>query len=96
MMGSKVGPICGKLTQLVDTLQFHNINKLLQLTLHSSVRYARCTATHLQQFFCVLQKNIKSNPFVPLLYSLMLIKNGPKHVGVSGLYNLIANQMKIC
>ena len=45
MMESKVAPTCGKLTQLADTLQVQNINMLLHLTLHSSVRYTHTCFT---------------------------------------------------
>jgi hypothetical protein len=39
MMDTKVGPNCGKLTQLLDMLEAQKINMLLQFTVHSSVRY---------------------------------------------------------
>jgi len=56
MMDSKVGPTGGKLTQLLDMIEVQNINKLLQLTVHSSVRYTHSTPQHFQQFFCLLQQ----------------------------------------
>jgi len=55
MMDSKVGPTGGKLTQLLGMMEVQNINKLIQLTVHSSVRCTHSTRQHLQQFFCVQQ-----------------------------------------
>jgi hypothetical protein len=56
MMDSKVGPTDGKLTQLLDMMVFQNINKLLQLTVHSPVHYTHSTPQNFQQFFCLLQQ----------------------------------------
>jgi hypothetical protein len=56
MMDSKVGPTGWKLTQLLDMMQVRNTNKLLQLTVHTSVRYTHFTPQHLQLFFCLLQQ----------------------------------------
>ena len=68
MMDSKVGPTGGKLTQLLDMMEVQNINKLLQLTVHSSVRFTHFIPQHFQQFFCLRQTNILTSPSIPLLY----------------------------
>ena len=79
MADRKVGPNCGKLTQLADTMQVQNINMLLQLTLHSSASYTQSTPTHFQQFFCLLEPDISSKQFIKLLYCLMK-ENKAQHI----------------
>jgi len=71
MIDSKVGPTGGKLTQLLDMQQVQNINKLLQLTVHSSVCFTHFTPQYFQQFFCLLQTNVLYNLSTQLLYLLM-------------------------
>jgi len=79
MMDSKVGPNYGKLTQLLDTLEVQNINMLIQITVHNSVRYIHSALQLLQQF-CVQQTNTLRNLSISLMYLIMLTKKAPKHM----------------
>jgi len=42
-----------------------------------------------QQCFYTLEKNKISIRFIQVFYFLVIDQNGPKHVGVSGFYNVI-------
>jgi hypothetical protein len=72
------------------------INKLLQLTSYKSVCYIYSTPMNFQQLFDMPETNIPSTPFVRLLWSLIMVQQGPIRVVVSGSYNIIVTVIQLC
>jgi hypothetical protein len=67
MMDSKVGSTGGKLTQLVDVLEVQNINKLLHITVHTSVRYTKFCP--LYTILSAIYSTVRYIQFCPLYVS---------------------------
>jgi len=54
-----------------------------------------CIADRIPQCFYMQETNMFSNRFIQVFYSLMMDQKGPKHVGVSGFYNVIVDLIQL-